>query len=95
MHLLISDYLLIVGGYSTRGTLNTVELATGNSDTIPSCLRSLNDIPVQMYGAVGTTMIGECNTKTILTQMVCPTIVGTVMQGFIGFMSICRTNKNE
>ena len=59
MHLLISDYLLIVGGLSSAGRVNTVELASPNSDTIPNCLHSLNDFPVRMNGAVGT-MIGEC-----------------------------------
>ena len=61
MHLLISDYLLIVGGYNYNigGELDSVELASPNSDTIPNCLQSLNDFPVRMRGAVGT-MIGEC-----------------------------------
>ena len=57
MHLLISDYLLIVGGW-TGSDVDTVELAIPNGDTIPSCPRSLNNFPVQMRGAVGT-MVGE------------------------------------
>ena len=68
MHLLISDYLLIVGGQDSAGKVDAVELVSLNSDTIPNCLRSLNDFPVEMRAAVGTTMIGECNTITILTH---------------------------
>ena len=61
MHFLISDYLLIVGGWKGR-FLDTVELVSPSNDVIPNCLRGLSNFPVEMNGAVATTMIGECNT---------------------------------
>ena len=48
------DFLLVIGGYDGT-TLAEVELVTSDPDNypVPPCLDSLQDFPVELYGASG------------------------------------------
>ena len=54
---MITDFILVVGGYSGSGRLDTVEVASPDptSSPIRDCWQNLGNFPQRIRGAVGTT----------------------------------------
>ena len=64
---MIPDFILVVGGYSGSGRLDTVEVASPDpiSNPVRDCFENMGNFPQQINGAVGTTF-GKLNGKWIM-----------------------------
>ena len=64
---MIPDFILVVGGYSGSGRLDTVEVASPDPIARPlqDCMKNMGNFPQQINGAVGTTF-GKLKGKWIM-----------------------------